>query len=426
MWNKIHLTAEQRLDKAVADVMYRPEFAPLSGILLMGKREVVDSPLGEMTACTDGVNEQYGRGFVDYLTDPELRFVLLHETFHKMFRHTVVWLHLFEEDASCAGQATDYVINLMLVEYEPFIQMPKIRQPLIDALPKELREWAAQEGKPFVVGDNFGLLDSKYAGMDTAQVYALLRKEKQQQQQQSGGAGNPVVLPFDEHDHESAKAMTPEEVQQLTQMIDSALRQGALCGQLAGGLERAVGELLDVQIPWQEQVQQFLTANTCGRDLQTWGRPNRRYIASGMRMPGMYSENMPDVVIGVDTSGSIGEAELQRAVSEVVGLCQTAKPDKAWMLYWDTAVAGVEEYGGDAKHPIEDLQYHTQPKGGGGTDPTCVPQYLQEHHITPACVVMFTDGYVPSWGDWSVPVLWCVINNPGVTAPCGVTVHVEA
>src|SRR5690606_33088455 len=130
MWNTVKLTAAQRLDKAVADVMYRPEVAPLSGVLLMGKREVVDAPIfstikkqddgvlvaSSITACTDGVNEYYGSRMVDYLTDPELRFVLLHETFHKMFRHLVVWRHLFEEDADCAGRAADYVINLMLSE----------------------------------------------------------------------------------------------------------------------------------------------------------------------------------------------------------------------------------------------------------------------------------------------------------------------
>jgi predicted metal-dependent peptidase len=67
----------------------------------------------------------------------------------------------------------------------------------------------------------------------------------------------------------------------------------------------------------------------------------------------------------------------------------------------------------------------TKPAGGGGTDPSCVPQYLNEKGIKPECVIMLTDGYVGGWGQWSVPVLWCILNNRSANPSVGIAVHIN-
>ena len=55
------LTAEQRVQRAHVWLMGRPEYCLYSGIIMLGKTEVVDDV---PTACTDGRNTQYGRKFV--------------------------------------------------------------------------------------------------------------------------------------------------------------------------------------------------------------------------------------------------------------------------------------------------------------------------------------------------------------------------
>ena len=62
------LTTEQRLSKAVVDIMGNPKYVALAGILMIGERTVSDDI---PTACTDGVNEIYGREFTDSLTDAQ-------------------------------------------------------------------------------------------------------------------------------------------------------------------------------------------------------------------------------------------------------------------------------------------------------------------------------------------------------------------
>ena len=93
------------------------------------------------------------------------------------------------------------------------------------------------------------------------------------------------------------------------------------------------------------------------------------------------------------------------------------------MLYWDGNVDKHEEY---QQHEVSNLIDATRPMGGGVTDPDCVPKYMAGKNMRPECVVMFTDGYVPNWGnDWVAPVLWVVVDNKSASAETGKTVHID-
>src|SRR5512137_1458564 len=94
MINK-QLTAEQRLERAIVEIMHNDRYIALAGILMIGKREVVDNL---PTAATNGRDEFYGRKFVESLSDAELRFLVLHECYHKLYRHLLTWRHLYDEN----------------------------------------------------------------------------------------------------------------------------------------------------------------------------------------------------------------------------------------------------------------------------------------------------------------------------------------
>ena len=167
----------------------------------------------------------------------------------------------------------------------------------------------------------------------------------------------------------------------------------------------------------------FVTDTCKGNDFSTWQRPNRRFIASDIYMPTGITERVEGIVVGGDMSGSIGQHEQAVILTEVKSITDTVKPSWLRMLYWDTEVVGDEKY---EMHELDNFVQSTKPVGGGGTDPSCVPEYLTTHKITPQCVIMITDGYVGSWGKWSHPVLWVIIDNDNAHPPVGKYIHVKS
>jgi predicted metal-dependent peptidase len=113
-------------------------------------------------------------------------------------------------------------------------------------------------------------------------------------------------------------------------------------------------------------------------------------------MPSMIGESIGKIVVGIDTSGSIGDKELNEFLSEVVAICDDVSPSSIELLYWDTEVAGHETYNqGDYKALVQS----TKPAGGGGTHVGCVNQYIKDKRIEPEAIIILTDGYVEDdWG----------------------------
>jgi predicted metal-dependent peptidase len=401
------LTTEQRLSKAVVDIMANPKYVALAGILMIGDRTLDDKI---PTACTDGRNELYGNEFIGSITDAELRFVILHENYHKLYRHLTTWKHLCDENVQLANMAMDYVINLKITDDN-------------------------KDG--FAVMPEMGLLDEKYRDMDTAQVFQLLKDNPPEDSggdgegdsgsgsgSSDGQQGNKSPQGFDQHDWAGASEMSADEQRELAKDIDEAIRQGAMiAGKMGSGGDRDLAELLEPQINWREVLREFITSTCAGNDYSTWQRPNRRYVSAGVYMPSGISEQVGELVIAIDTSGSIGQNELGHFLSEVKSICEVVKPDKVRLLYWDTEICQDEKY---EMHEIDELVKSTKPKGGGGTMIECVPEHMTKEGIKPQACIVLTDGYLGgSWGKWSCPVLWCIIDNKSATADVGKTVHIK-
>ena len=394
---------ERRVKKAKITLMRKPEFALWSGIMMVGKTEVRD---GFPSACTNGRDEIYGTEFVDGLSDKELMFVVLHENLHKAFRHLLIWKKLHEEDARLANMACDYVINLILHKTDP--------QEQTIAIPRK-------DGKIY------GLLDLKYEGLNTKQVFELL---KQEQEQGSGrgenGEENETGEGFDEHDWDGAEELSQEEVKELEREVDQALRQGQmtaqkLSGKGAGDMHRELGDLLEPQVDWREVLREFVNATCNAKDASSWRRLNRRYLSMDMYMPSLIGERVGHIVVGVDTSGSIGQHEIGVFLSEVKGIAEMVNPEKVDLIYWDHVVASHEQYDSATLTMLADS---TKPRGGGGTSPTCVHEYMKDNNIDPDCIIMLTDGYIGDWGnEWAKPILWVITSDK--TAPVGKSVNIK-
>jgi predicted metal-dependent peptidase len=405
------LTAEQRLSKNITAIMGNPKYVALAGVLMIGEKGIKnDIP----TACTDGKNDYYGRAFVDGLADSEFRFLILHETYHKLFKHLTTWQHLYKDDAQLANMACDYVINLMITDEN---------RDLFAVMPKDAE------------GNNIGLLDEKFRNMDTAQVYKILKQEQEEKgsggegDEESGGGGSETGAGLDEHDWEGAQEMSADEQRELAQEIDQAIRQGALtAGKVGSGGNRAIDQLLKPEVNWREVLREFITETCRGNDDSTWRQPSRRHLAMGMLRPSGITERVGELVIAIDTSGSIGQHELTKCLSEIKGVCDTVRPESVHILYWDTKVCADEVYGdvAGACGSLEQLTQTTKPAGGGGTMVQCVPDYIQQNNINAQAVIVLTDGYLGGdWGAWTKPLLWGILDNKHAQPTIGKTLHIN-
>lgn len=384
------MSVPDRIKRAHIAIMQHKVFAGYSGVLACGKVKFDENI---PTAMTNGWDVTYNPKFVEehMPTDPELRFLVLHEATHKAFRHLHVWNDIHRENHQLANVAADLFVNLALVDAdkgEGFVKMPKLGiQP-----------------------------DPQYRGMSVGQIYQKLKDNPP-----SGGGDG-----MDEHDWEDAQdGASAEEAQKRADEIQRALRQGEmlrkkLAGKGAGSEDGIFGDILAPKVDWKKALRDFIQETCAGRDEATWRRPNRRYLSQDIYMPSMQGVTLNELVIGFDTSGSVfGGDEMTRFVSELKVIIEQVKPSKCHVIYWDTAVAGHQTFE-DGQFAVQNLKV----KGGGGTDGSVLFDYLRGKNLNPQAIVQFTDGYVGNWGNTDIPTLWAITTN-GIAAPFGTSIDLS-
>jgi len=116
--------------------------------------------------------------------------------------------------------------------------------------------------------------------------------------------------------------------------------------------------------------------------------------------------------------GSIGDEANAEFGGEIKSICELLNPEKVRILWWDTEVAGEQVF---TKGNYEGMNKMLKPKGGGGTDPNCIPNYIQEKNLNASAIVVFTDGYFYGDVTWNtdIPTLWLVTENERLQVPKG-------
>jgi predicted metal-dependent peptidase len=401
------ITQETRLKKAHIALMKHPETAFYSGVILMGQSSVDD---GVPTAYTDGRNKRYGREFMSKLTDPQLRGLILHENLHVALKHVGRFTKEFKDEPMLINVATDYAVNdvIMSMNDKGFCELP--------------------EG---------GLYDAKFHNWSAREIYNYLKSTLPPQPKVSislsGGAGEGQgqsqsikisidgkeleVKTTDEHDF-SAKEMSPAEQAQLSDSIDRALREGGiLAGRMGSKMPRQIGDLLEPKVNWREALREFVTSSTRGSDEFTWRKFNKRMVANNLYLPSLENETVGELIVAIDTSGSIGGVELTEFATELASICDAVEPSKIRVLWWDTEVHGEQVFEGNYTN-IKDM---LKPQGGGGTHVGCVSDYVVKNKINAEGVLVFTDGYVENDIKWDVtaPSLWLVTQRRDFEPPMG-------
>lgn len=398
---KVDASAKEKLVTARIGLLLR---APFFGNLAT-RLTLINADEWCPTAATDGRRFYYNSEFVNSLPLKQLEFLVGHEVLHAVYDHMG---RRGERDPKLWNIADDYCVNWDLVE-----------QRVGDKIP-------------------VALYDSKYKGMSAEEVYDDLYENadkidinelaKRLLDEHLDGTGNGEGE--GEGDDKKGGNGRPKLSEEEKKAIRDEIREAVLAaanasgaGNLPGGVKRMIKDLIEPVMDWRELLQQQIES-TVKSDF-TWARPSRRSWHMDAVMPGMKPGEQIDVVIGIDASGSITDTDLKIFLSEIKGIMEAYEEYRITVLGWDTEVHNVATFTSDN---LEDITTF-QPGGGGGTDPHCVWNYLQENDIEPKKLIMFTDfcffGWSPAEVEQYCDTVWIIKGNKTAEPEFGVYAHYE-
>ena len=439
------MNQETLLKRAHIALIKHPQTTLFTGVILMGKNEIEDDPEGTFTAYTNGVDKRYSRTFLATIkTEAQRRGLVLHESLHIALKHMIRGISMMKENPKLAGVAADLVVNDIIYQTDGTINGSDERIVMLpdDAIHDAMfRGWSMREiyeylkktneeedkpkppkGKPCEDGekpddDDDQEWNDHYENNDPPPRGTGDKPKPERGTVIVNGKEYPLDQ-ADEHDISDAQEMTGEELKELDQDIDKAIREGGIvAGRMGASIPRAITEMLEPVVDWKESLRDFITSSVKGKDEFSWRRLNKRQLANDIYLPGVDDETLTEVVVAIDTSGSIGTQELALFAKELASICEVASPDKVRVLWWDTMVHGEQVF----IHNYNNIGKMLKPQGGGGTRAGCVSDYINKNKITADCIVMFTDGYLESKVVWNVssPTLWLVTKRNDFTPPAG-------
>lgn len=345
----------------------KPFFGTLAVQLNLIKKDDIQS------VATDGKNLFYSSSFIDGRTRDDLVFILAHEVMHIALEHHVRQQHRDLKRWNCA---CDFVVNLLLMK-DGF------------TIPKE------------------AYFDFKYDGMDAEEVYDLLDgklppppKNTPQPNHFSNdmpdpglcGGVIPASMSYDATALSTASSLAKIQVKQAS-MIAAAHDKGTAD-------KSVITQLTAPKVDWRAVLHEFIDESTT-RDY-SWSRPNRRYLSSGLYLPGTVTDGIPHLIICVDVSGSIDLDAFNSFSSEIKAAFYEGAVDKVTVIYSDIDIKAVETF-----ETGEDLVFN--PRGGGGTSFVSTFQWIEENAHDASAIVYFTDLKVHQFGrEPTLPVLWAV------------------
>jgi predicted metal-dependent peptidase len=421
---------ETRVKRGHVALMKHPETALYAGVMLMGETSVEDR---QFTAYTDGVNKRYSRPFLETIvSEAKLRGLILHENLHVALKQIPFGKSMFKENAKMANLAADFVVNDIIENIrgtvagsnpaERIVELPDgaVYDPMFHNWSmREVYNYLKQHAKPNPKKQKQPSQPGKPCpnGQDSGPPQGGEQSEEQEWDTVEVNGKVYDISNADEHDFEKLlDGMTHEQIKEVNDSIDKALREGGmLAGRMGAKMPRAITDLLEPKIDWREALRDFVSSTTKGKDEFTWRRMNKRHMANDIYMPSVENETIGEVIVAIDTSGSIGGKELTEFASELASICGVCEPEQVRVLWWDTIVHGEQVF----KDDYQNIAGLLKPLGGGGTHVSSVSEYINKQSLKAECVIVFTDGYVERDIKWDIssPTLWMITQNKGLAVP---------
>lgn len=361
------------------------------------------------TAATEGRHFYYNSEFINRLSLRECEFLFGHEVLHVVYDHMG---RRGDREPRLWNIADDYCVNADLIEHKVGERISKV--PIL--FNTKYIGKSAEE-----------VYDDLYENADKMDIEKLMEQlldehldDEDGEGQGEGDGGNK------DGTGNGRPRLSKEERKQIRDEIKEAVlaaAEAAGAGNVPGNIKRMIKDLTAPVVNWRELLQQQIQSII--KNDFSFTRPSRRSWHMDAILPGMKNAQTIDVVVAIDTSGSISVNDLKIFLSEVKGIMDMYDDYRVHIITWDTEVYNPMNYSPDSAEDITSYE----PGGGGGTDPHCVWNYLQENEIEPKKLIMFTDYCFFGWSPEQVrdycDTIWIIKGNKDAEPEFGIWAHYE-
>lgn len=321
----------------------------------------------------------YNPKWLDKLNDNQIKAVMLHEVLHVVLNHM---LRMGTREPTISNIADDIVINNMLVQ----------------------NGFELVHGKGYIepYNNSVTLLDGQIKIDNIDEKFSeSIYEELYHQMQQKGmikevlvsgyGTGKPnedsKVKGFDAHEKGNADTKEAREAEKKWgDVLVEAANQAKLRGKLPAGMDRIIDKILNKKLNWRNLLYKYITEAILYD--YSWNKLSRKAVSTGIWLPGPLKESI-EVVVAVDTSGSIGQKELTDFLSEIVSIAKSFNNIEITVVVCDCEIKNTYVVRNGEIAKIMALKV----RGGGGTSHEPVVSFINKSKPNSKVLVMLTDGY---------------------------------
>lgn len=349
---------------------------PFFGTLAMRLKMIEDTTI--QTLNVNGEVMRYNPGFINSQDNELNKSAVAHEVMHCVLEHVGSNGRGITLNPKKWNYAADYAAN--------------------DILKKS----------GFKLGEGW-LWEAQYSGMSAEHIYSLI-PDPPPDDKGNGGPQDEIIK------GNTDPAMANAQAADWKVATVQAANAAKAAGKLHEELERFVDQLRENKVDWKTELRRFI--NQAAKNDYAWQRPNRKMLAAGFVLPGLYSEECGTIAVYSDESGSVDDAIVAAFSAEVSAIHEDLRPEKIVLGHFSGQVGVVEEFGPD--DPFQLVR-----RTNGGTDFRPVIAHAESLTPTPVCTVVLTDleGPFPEHSS-SIPTLWVSVNKRK-TAPWGDTLYIE-
>jgi len=362
--------------------------------------EMIESSEWLQTAATDGLNFYFNSEFVNKLDQKEVEFLFGHEVLHCCYEHI---FRTDNRDKMIFNIACDYCVNRDLVHNNIGRKTTTVKC----------------------------LFDKKFDDMSAEDVYEDLKKNNTPKELNILSESildvhldySPDSSAYEGFNSEQ-KTFAQKDAEIRDQIWESMLMASSIAGnkKTPKSVLQIIKKITKPQLDWRKILRQTLMSQF--KDDMSWMKTSRKAWHIDATLPGLVSNKQINVVVALDSSGSISEDVASMFLNEIKEIICSFSEFKLHIFCFDTSIHRPAIITQSSIGDIDEYQII----GKGGTDYSCIFRYLTNESLVPDQLIIFTDGY-PQNSDWGYPnfceTLFVINRNTNIVAPYGITTYID-